>query len=310
MKKLQSKSSLPVQLFPVETVLNNEIAKMSRAKKHPTVNWINWLYDCDSIKSAKAGEAQTELIAQYICQNFDSFSTQFSPLDRFDLAHSKSVPLNGFYNIFNRISPSQDRIHRNIKLQRETNQDEKNIARLMRRKSRDNCFAFDTLGQVLNFEIPLGEKKQGRGNIDLVSYNGMDEHPLFYLLELKKADSTESLLRCTLEIYTYFKTIKRPAKFLADFGVPDNTKIILAPLFFEHSTDMQSNSSQFNELLFLQDKSNKAATHWERQLFNLIRKDVSNTFADPEFNHLTFIPLKDSEMGDVLSGLKDESLYI
>ena len=117
-------------------------------------------------------------------------------------------------------------------------------------------------------------------------------------------------MRCTLEIYTYFKTIKKPAKFLADFGVPDNTKIILAPLFFEHCSGMQSNSSQFNELLFLQDKSNKAATHWERQLFNLIRKDVSNTFADPEFNHLTFIPLRDSEMGDILSGLKDESHYI
>lgn len=312
MKKLKSAAPLAEELLRVEKELNDEIQKMDRAQRHPKVNWINWLYDCNRIKNAKAGDSQTETLSQYICLNFLKFKQEFEELDRFELIQNESVQNTGFYNILNRPKVSsisqKDSIHRNIFLRHGTNQEEKNIARLMKMKSRDCCFAFDSLGQVLNFEIPLGG--EGRGKIDLVSYNGFDNIKKFYLLELKRPNSSESLLRCVLEIYTYFKTIANPKKMLADFGLPDDTKFVLAPLFFERRTDRRVKSSQFEEHLYLTDKANVSKTIWERRLFDLVRDDVCKTFKDPGFNHLEFILLKGCEVTDIMKRLNDESLYL
>lgn len=75
-----------------------------------------------------------------------------------------------------------------------------------------------------------------------------------YLLELKKEDSKEdekkdkkeTMLRCVLEIYTYFKTLDKD-KFLEDFNLPKDTKIKASPLVF-------FNSSQHKEMV---DGNNK-----------------------------------------------------
>jgi len=42
------------------------------------------------------------------------------------------------------------------------------------------------------------------------------------ILELKKADSDETMLRCVLEAYTYLRIVDK-AKLLKDFDLPEDT---------------------------------------------------------------------------------------
>ena len=64
-----------------------------------------------------------------------------------------------------------------------------------------------TIGEVkiVDYEIPLCDRGtgEGKGNIDLVFYYGND----FYIIETKKLNSDESLLRCVLEIETYYESL-------------------------------------------------------------------------------------------------------
>ena len=55
-----------------------------------------------------------------------------------------------------------------------------------------------------------------------------------YLLEFKKPDSKETLLRCILEAYTYYKQVNC-SKLLKDFGLPVDSKIIPAVLIYKQS---------------------------------------------------------------------------
>lgn len=60
------------------------------------------------------------------------------------------------------------------------------------------------LGMVFDYQIPLKGRAtdEGVGKIDMVA---IDEGGTISLIELKAADSTDTLLRCALEIYTYSK---------------------------------------------------------------------------------------------------------
>ena len=69
------------------------------------------------------------------------------------------------------------------------------------------------LGTVLDYQVPLKDVQTDRaGKIDLAADDGAS----FYLLELKREDSRETLLRCVLEILTYWHMVDRP-KLLWDF---------------------------------------------------------------------------------------------
>lgn len=94
---------------------------------------------------------------------------------------------------------------------------------------------YKDLGEVFDYQVPLKNtnKDTGVGKIDLVAFN-KDENNV-YLLELKKRDSKETLLRCVLEIYTYWKQLnkenfKKSFKFL-----PLDANIIPAVLVFKDS---------------------------------------------------------------------------
>lgn len=113
--------------------------------------------------------------------------------------------------------------------------------------------SLNILGKILDYQTPLkNEQKNKAGKIDIVSYN--KDIKTVYLLELKKEDSKEdekkdkkeTMLRCILEIYTYFKTLDKD-KFLEDFNLPKDTKIKASPLVF-------FNSSQHKEMV---DGNNK-----------------------------------------------------
>jgi hypothetical protein len=92
---------------------------------------------------------------------------------------------------------------------------------------------FDTIGEVFDYQIPLKDTNEdkGVGKIDLVSYDYGDTKNV-YLLELKREDNTESLLRCVLEIYTYWKQLDHE-KFIADFCIPSGISIVPAVLIFK-----------------------------------------------------------------------------
>jgi hypothetical protein len=88
-------------------------------------------------------------------------------------------------------------------------------------------------GTMTAYQIPLknSNKDIGAGKIDLVSYHeGLNT---LFIHEFKKKDNTEALLRCVLEIYTYFSTVDKN-KLLTDFGHND-AKLVPSVLVYAGS---------------------------------------------------------------------------
>ena len=63
---------------------------------------------------------------------------------------------------------------------------------------------FDDIGMVLDYEVPLDDKKDSAlGKIDLVSKTDSE----LFLLEVKKCESNEHPLRAMFEIFTFWRTL-------------------------------------------------------------------------------------------------------
>ena len=94
-----------------------------------------------------------------------------------------------------------------------------------------------SLGEIIDYQTPLKNvRSDNAGKIDLLSYDG--KH--LRLLELKRESSTETMLRCVLEGYTYSKTVDVD-KLLKDFNLPLDTLVSSHPLVF-------LDSSQYGEM--------------------------------------------------------------
>lgn len=64
------------------------------------------------------------------------------------------------------------------------------------------------LGKILDYQTPLKEKKSDSyGKIDLLSYNTKDNLISIVELKYRPSVSDETLLRCILEAYTYYKLL-------------------------------------------------------------------------------------------------------
>ena len=73
---------------------------------------------------------------------------------------------------------------------------------------------FPGLGKIIDYQVPLkNERNNKAGKIDLISNNNY-----IHLIELKY-ESEETLLRCVLEIATYYQVLDK-TKFLNDFNLP------------------------------------------------------------------------------------------
>ncbi len=85
----------------------------------------------------------------------------------------------------------------------------------------------DGLGLVKDYQIPIKNSREnkGLGKIDLISFN--KETMTLYLLELKYEGNPETLLRASLESYTYYKIIDKKKLINDFFNSPniDNNKI-------------------------------------------------------------------------------------
>ena len=92
---------------------------------------------------------------------------------------------------------------------------------------------YPEIGTIIDYQTPLkahnDSDNRGLGKIDLLSVN--DSNHSVYILELKKSDSEETMLRCVLEAYTYLRIVSRE-KLLKDFGLPADYVIKASPLVF------------------------------------------------------------------------------
>ena len=109
-----------------------------------------------------------------------------------------------------------------------------------------NSEGYYVIGKIIDYQTPL-KNVQGdeAGKIDLLAYNGEN----LRILELKKQENSETMLRCILEVYTYFQTVDK-VKLIKDFNdgchleMPENERIVRASaLVFENSCQY----SDYNE---------------------------------------------------------------
>lgn len=98
------------------------------------------------------------------------------------------------------------------------------IAKEMFNQSKD-C-EMNVIGKFIDYQTPLKNTlKDEAGKIDLLAYDGATVR----ILELKRPDSEETMLRCVLEGYTYLKTVDA-AKLLVDFELPPSSVVKTCPL--------------------------------------------------------------------------------
>jgi hypothetical protein len=111
----------------------------------------------------------------------------------------------------------------------ESKRDEEWLAKRLYR----DCKKIDFIGEILDYQTPLKAVQTDKaGKIDIFSYNA--DTRTAYVLELKRSDSEETLLRCVLEAYTYWKTVHH-ANLLSSFGLPTDTTLLKAALIYKGS---------------------------------------------------------------------------
>lgn len=116
------------------------------------------------------------------------------------------------------------------------------------------------IGTILDYQTPLKNKSSDQaGKIDLLAYDGS----VLRILELKKPDTPETMLRCVLKGYTYLCTVDT-AKLIDDFNqgisgltIQKNTPVEASPFVFENSlpyNEFKEVSSKHPMLIDLMDK--------------------------------------------------------
>ena len=71
---------------------------------------------------------------------------------------------------------------------------------------------------------------------------------IVYILELKKSDSEETMLRCVLEGYTYLQTLNKE-KFLKDFGLPVDCIIKASPLVYKNKFQWEEMQEELENIV-------------------------------------------------------------
>lgn len=181
--------------------------------------------------SDKERDYYTEIIAKWLLDNIELFN---------DI---KMISRENSYKV-----DSHDGKIKNEKSERE----EEIIAMKLFDSSQNQGKVFDIIGKIIDYQIPLKNVRADKaGKIDLLAYNEKENPKTLRILELKKLDSKETMLRCVLEAYTYLKIVDK-AKLLKDFGLPENTKIKACPFVFygkEQYKEMQEDRKNLKELI-------------------------------------------------------------
>ena len=181
--------------------------------------------------SDKERDYYTEIIAKWLLDNIELFN---------DI---KMISRESSYKV-----DSHDGKIKNEKSERE----EEIIAMKLFHSSQNQGKVFDIIGKIIDYQTPLKNVQTDKaGKIDLLAYNEKENPKTLRILELKKIDSKETMLRCVLEAYTYLKIVDK-AKLLKDFGLPENTKIKACPFVFygkEQYKEMQEDRKNLKDLI-------------------------------------------------------------
>ena len=187
-------------------------------------NFLNYI----SETSDKEGD-YTEIIAEWLLNNIKLFD-EIKPITR-----EKNYKVK-----------THDGKIKNEK----SNREEEIIAMKLFELSQNQGKVFDIIGKIIDYQTPLKNIRADKaGKIDLLAYN--EEEKILRILELKRPDSKETMLRCVLEAYTYLKVVDKD-KLLKDFGLPKDTKIKACAFVFygkEQHKEMQKNKDNLGKLI-------------------------------------------------------------
>ena len=179
--------------------------------------------------SDKERDYYTEIIAKWLLDNIKLFN------DIKMISREKSYKVD-----------SHDGIIKNEESKRE----EEKIAMKLFDLSQNQGKVFDIIGKIIDYQTPLKNvQTDDVGKIDLLAYN--ESKKTLRILELKKPDSKETMLRCVLEAYTYLKILDK-TKLLKDFELPEDTVIKACPFVFygkEQYREMQQDREHLKDLI-------------------------------------------------------------
>ena len=178
-----------------------EIQDMGNFYKRKVVNYRGTTSD--------SKEYYTEVVAEWILKNIYLFD------------YIKPITREKSYKVDSHDGKNKDN---------DSNREEEKIAMKLFDLSQNQGKVFDVIGKIIDYQTPLKDIQTDKaGKIDLLAYN--ENEKTLRILELKKPDSKETMLRCVLEAYTYLKIVDK-AKLLKDFGLAENTKIKACPFVF------------------------------------------------------------------------------
>lgn len=202
------------------------INKCKDAFKNPST-----FYQADVINyrgKTADGILYNEIVAEFVCDNFDKLAFGIDNITRKETYKKQSHD-----GEFNKSSKREEEI----------------AAIKMFNQCKDGS-AYDFIGKIIDYQTPLkNTSKDEAGKIDLLSYDGKT----LRILELKKKDSKETMLRCVLEGFTYLCTVDK-AKLLKDFSLSDDTEIVACPFVFfdeEQHKEMKKDRPWLKKLMML-----------------------------------------------------------
>lgn len=149
----------------------------------------NTFYQMDFVnytgQTTDTREYYTEVVAEFLCDNITDYINGIDCITRKSTYKTKGHD--------GKINPA-------------SNREEENIAKQFFNQSRD-FGPFPLIGKIEDYQTPLKSSADDKaGKIDLLSFDGK----IMRILELKKPDSKETMLRCVLEGFTYLQTVDKP----------------------------------------------------------------------------------------------------
>lgn len=169
-------------------------------------------------KTIDTKEYYTEVIAEFLCERISDYANGIECVSR--KSSYKTERHDGIYDP-------------------DSNREEEKIAMQIFAQSRDHG-AFDLIGTIEDYQTPLKSTVGDEaGKIDILSFDG----GVMRILELKKPDSKETMLRCVLEGFTYMKTADCD-KLISDFGYNPASVVMKASPFVFYGGEQHKEMSQ------------------------------------------------------------------
>ena len=198
-----------------------EIQDMGNFYKRKVVNYRGTTSD--------SKEYYTEVVAEWILKNIYLFD------------YIKPITREKSYKVDSHDGKNKDN---------DSNREEEKIAMKLFDFSQNQGKVFDIIGKIIDYQTPLKDIQTDKaGKIDLLAYN--ENEKTLRILELKKPDNKETMLRCVLEAYTYLKIVDK-TKLLKDFSLPEDTVIKACPFVFvdgEQHKELKDNRENLENLI-------------------------------------------------------------